>query len=157
MKKDIRDLSFEELSSVVLAMGEPRHRAGQIFKWLYGKQAASFVEMTDLPKGLIGKMEREFSVGNMSLEDLAESDDGTRKFLWKLKDGSSIESVMIPSKDRKTVCVSTQVGCKFRCPFCASGAAGFKRDLTPGEIAWQVVMVQRAAEERMTNVVFMGM
>lgn len=157
MKKDIRDLSFEELSSVISGMGEPRHRTKQIFTWLYGKQALSFSEMTDLPKALLKKLDEEFTVGNMSREDLAESSDGTQKFLWKLEDGHHIESVMIPAKDRKTICVSTQAGCKFRCPFCASGKGGFKRDLSPGEIVGQVVMVHRAIGERITNVVFMGM
>lgn len=157
MKKDIRDLSFEEISSLVELMGEPHHRAKQIFKWLYSKQALSFGEMTDVPKKLIQALENEFSVDNMLPEELAKSKDGTQKFLWKLSDGAHIESVMIPAKGRNTICVSTQVGCKFRCPFCASGAGGYKRDLTPGEIVGQVLMVQRSLGERITNVVFMGM
>jgi 23S rRNA (adenine2503-C2)-methyltransferase len=157
MKKDIRDLSLEEILSLVDAMGEPRHRAKQIFKWLYGKQALSFAEMTDLPRTFVGKLEKEFTVGNMSREEAEFSKDGTQKFLWKLGDGSYVESVMIPAKNRKTICVSTQVGCKFRCPFCASGTLGFRRNLTPGEIVGQVVMVQRSLGERLTNVVFMGM
>ena len=157
MKKDIRDLSFEELSSLILGMGEPQHRTRQIFKWLYGKQALSFDEMTNVPKKLIKELENEFSIGNMMQEDLAVSKDGTQKFLWKLGDGSYIESVLVPAKGRNTVCISTQVGCKFRCPFCASGASGFKRNLLPGEITGQIVMVQRALGERITNVVFMGM
>ena len=157
MKKDIRDLSFEELSSVISNMGEPRHRVAQIFKWLYGKQALSFSEMTNIPKKFIEKLETEFTLSNMIREDLAEAKDGTRKFLWKLHDGACIESVTIPSKGRNTICVSTQAGCKFRCPFCASGAGGFKRNLTPGEIVGQIVMAQRFLGERITNVVFMGM
>jgi 23S rRNA (adenine2503-C2)-methyltransferase len=156
MKRDIWDLSFEELSAIILEMGEPRHRAGQIFRWLYGKQALSFSEMTDIPAKLIKRLEAEFDMDNISMEDLARSKDGTLKFLWKLKDGSKIESVMIPTGNRRTVCLSTQVGCKFRCPFCASGASGFKRDLSPGEISGQIVMIQKHIEERITNVVFMG-
>ncbi len=157
MKKDIRDLSLEELVSEMTAMEEPRHRAKQISKWLYSKGALSFEEMTDLPAALIKKLGEKFTARGIINEELRKSTDGTMKFLWKLPDGAFIESVMIPAGERRTVCVSTQAGCKFRCPFCASGQKGFLRNLSPGEITGQVIMVQRETGERVTNVVFMGM
>jgi 23S rRNA (adenine2503-C2)-methyltransferase len=157
MKKDIRDLSFEELLSAVLECGQPRHRADQICKWLYVKQVLDFSEMTDLPKDMIAYLGEKFIIGGITREEKKISKDGTVKFLWRLADGACIESVTIPSKDRNTVCVSTQVGCKFRCPFCASGRYGFKRNLTPGEITGQVIMAQRSLGKRVTNIVFMGM
>ncbi len=157
MKKNIRDLSFEELSLLMLEMGEPRHRSKQISKWLYRKNALSFSEMTDLPKRLTEKLEKKFSAGGLVERESVVSRDGTEKFLWSLKDDVLVESVLIPAKERTTVCVSSQAGCRFRCPFCASGTDGFTRNLTCGEIVAQVIMMRRAARARITNVVFMGM
>ena len=157
MKKDIRDLSLEELKEAVKALKEPPHRAKQISRWLYGKNALSFAEMTDLPGSLIKKLDERFRTDPLVEEERLVSRDGTQKFLWKLRDGSCIESVLIPTASRKTLCVSTQAGCKFGCPFCASGAKGFSRNLTPGEITSQIGLAQRISGEKITNLVFMGM
>jgi 23S rRNA (adenine2503-C2)-methyltransferase len=157
MKQDIRDLSLKELSGALKALGEPPHRARQISRWLYGKNALSFQEMTDLPKDLIKKLGEKFSIDVIAEERRAVSRDGTQKFLWRLRDGENVESVLIPSASRMTLCVSTQAGCKFRCPFCASGANGFSRNLSMAEITGQIVSAQRISAEKITNLVFMGM
>ncbi|MFH1664666.1 MAG: 23S rRNA (adenine(2503)-C(2))-methyltransferase RlmN [Candidatus Omnitrophota bacterium] len=157
MKRDIRDLTFRELEGEIIRMGEGAHRARQIFLWINRKGAGTFSVMTDLPKSLIKKLEKWFVVGGAECVKRVRSKDGTEKFLWRLKDGKHIESVLIKEKNRHTVCVSTQVGCRFRCPFCASGTRGFFRDLTVSEIVGQVTETAKLCGLRVTNVVFMGM
>ena len=160
MKADIRDFTLEELTELIKKMGEPAHRARQIFRWLYSKNVRAFGAMTDLPKGLVRRLEDEIGIGRISCEEKSVSRDGTEKFLWKLGDGRFVESVLIrvPGEGgRRTLCLSTQVGCKFKCPFCASGAGGFTRNLRVSEILDQIVSVQEAASLRITNIVFMGM
>lgn len=160
MNANIKDFTLEELTELIKDMGEPVHRARQIFRWLYSKNVTSFGAMTDLPRDLVRRLESEFSVRCISCEEASVSRDGTKKFLWKLDDGQCVESVLIkvPGEGgRRTLCLSTQVGCKFKCPFCASGAGGFTRDLRVSEILDQIVSVQEAASMRMTNIVFMGM
>jgi len=157
MKKDIRDLTFEELKEQVIAMGCPAHRAQQIFLWLNGKNAASFEEMTDLPRGFTDKLKKKFYIGTVTCAEHLVSRDGTEKFLWQMEDGECVESVLIKEAKRRTVCLSTQVGCRFRCPFCASGTKGFIRDLRVSEIVNQLFAVQELCNCRLTNIVFMGM
>jgi len=155
-QRDIKELSLEELTGELRDLGEPAYRAKQIMKWLYEKGAASFAEMTDLPKELAAKLEKRFLVGALEILDERTSSDGTRKFLFRLGDGTAIETVLIPAKNRLTACVSTQAGCKFGCAFCASGLQGFVRDLAAAEIVDQVLAAQTAARAKVTNVVFMG-
>jgi len=157
MKKNIRDLSLEELEKELVRMGEPPHRGRQIFTWLYSKNARGFSGMTDLPKGLAARLDERFTAGALSLVKRLRANDGTEKSLYELPDGGRIESVLIRSGRRATVCVSTQVGCRFACPFCASGMKGFTRNLTAGEIIEQVLLAGDAAGSRVNNVVFMGM
>ncbi len=157
MKKDIRDLTLEELKEEVAGMGEPSHRARQIFLWLNRKNAASFGEMTDLPKRFMAKLERRFAVGTLGLAERLVSKDGTEKFLWGMEDGEYVETVLIREKGRRTLCLSTQVGCRFKCPFCASGMRGLIRNLRVSEIVNQLLLVQKVCDCRVTNVVFMGM
>lgn len=157
MKRDIRDLSFEEIKKVVLELGEPAHRSRQILLWLYDKNAVSFDEMTDLPGRVIEKLNNMFHACSIKVRKRLMSGDGTEKFVWELADGKLIESVIISSGKRKTLCISSQVGCKFGCSFCASGMKGFFRDLTPGEILGQICLAQKLSGHRMTNLVFMGM
>jgi 23S rRNA (adenine2503-C2)-methyltransferase len=137
-------------------MGEKPHRAKQIFLWLNQKEAISFSEMTDLSKDLIKKLEKSYSIGSLALEEHLVSKDGTEKFLWRLEDGNFIETVYITEKKRKTLCLSTQVGCKIKCPFCASGSLGFIRNLKPSEITSQILEIQKKYKTRITNIVFMG-
>ena len=154
---DIRDLTLVELRAELEAMGERAFRAGQIFDWLYKKKAAKLEEFTSLPKPLREKLAAKLAFGALALADKRSSPDGTTKFLFRLRDGEHIETVLIPAGSRQTVCLSTQVGCKFACAFCASGRHGFKRNLAPSEIVGQVLFLERALGRALTNYVFMGM
>ncbi|MCM8794749.1 MAG: 23S rRNA (adenine(2503)-C(2))-methyltransferase RlmN [Candidatus Omnitrophica bacterium] len=139
---------------------EPAYRARQIFQAIYKRGAVSAQQMPELPKTLREKIAHDFPAPPAEKIQLQKSHDGTLKLLSKLVDGRLIETVLIPSSDRNTVCVSSQVGCAYDCAFCASGRAGFERNLTPGEIVQQVLMIERelaAVGGRVSNVVFMGM
>ena len=152
-KKDIKNFTIEELKEELGKLSEASYRVNQIFEWMYKRGARSFDEMSTLPRSLRDKLGRVFSLGGVNLKERLKSTDGTEKFLFELEDASLIESVLIPSSSRKTICLSTQVGCKFGCAFCASGLKGFKRDLSLSEILDQILLV--GAE--VTNLVFMGM
>ena len=157
MTTDIRDLGLDELKVELEAMGEPAFRAIQIFTWLYKKGASGFAEFTSLSKPLREKLARRFTIGALELADRRDSGDGTVKLLFRLHDGAFIETVLIPAGRRLTVCLSTQVGCKFACAFCASGLHGFNRNLASSEITGQVLYLQHALGLEPTNFVFMGM
>jgi len=156
-KKDIKDFTLEELKARLEKWGEPSYRATQVFDWLYKKGATSFEAFTDLPKSLRQKLEEYFSPRSLVLMEQVTSRDGTEKFLFELSDGHFIETVLIPAGKRKTLCLSTQVGCKFACAFCASGMAGFKRNLLPSEIIGQILFLRDELSVHLTNFVFMGM
>ena len=156
-KKDIKDLTFEELKAELQTLAEPGFRAGQVFSWLYRKGKATFGEFSDISKGLREKLETNYFIGRMDVVERRRSPDGTEKFLFRLPDGNFIETVLIPSGKRRTVCLSTQAGCKFACVFCASGLDGFKRNLSPSEITGQVLFLRDTLERELTNLVFMGM
>jgi 23S rRNA (adenine2503-C2)-methyltransferase len=144
---------------------QPDYRRQQIAEWLYAKRASSIAEMTNLPASLRKQLEDAYDVTALKLVKLQGSHDTTRKFLWELRSGDYIESVLIPASldlfgersDRFTLCLSTQVGCAYGCKFCASGLEGFKRNLTPGEIVGQILETERATKTRINNLVFMGM
>ena len=157
MKKDIRDQTLEELKTEFEAMGERSFRAAQVFDWLYHKGATNFAGFTSLSKDLRVKLGAHFAIGNLEPEAQLRSKDGTAKFLFKLADGHCIETVLIPSGKRNTVCLSTQAGCKFACAFCASGLHGFKRNLTASEITGQALYFAKTLGAEITNYVFMGM
>jgi 23S rRNA (adenine2503-C2)-methyltransferase len=160
-KSDIKSLQFDELRSI----GQPSYRARQITDWLYKKRVNSFAEMTDLPQVLRAKLADDFSFDRIEVVRVLGSADTTRKFLFRLSDGNLIESVLIPASpalygspsDRRTICLSTQVGCAYGCKFCASGLDGWKRNLRPNEIVNQIIALERESEERIDNIVFMGM
>jgi 23S rRNA (adenine2503-C2)-methyltransferase len=154
---DIRDLTLEELGAELERMGERRFRAVQIFDWLYRKRAARFEDFTSLAKPLREKLAGAFTITALEVADRLESSDGTTKYLFRLADGEHVETVLIPAGRRLTVCLSTQVGCKFSCAFCASGRHGFKRNLRPSEIVGQVLDLPRDPGREPTNYVFMGM
>ena len=154
---DIKSLTREELEAQLKAWGEPAYRAGQVLEWLYPRRAATWEAMSNLPKPLRAKLAAQFTLRTLGLVRQQGAHDTTRKFLWRLGDGSLIESVLIPANpalygeasDRHTLCVSTQVGCAYGCKFCASGLDGWKRNLGPEEIIEQVLAVERAvASER---------
>jgi len=154
---DIRDLTREELAAELAAMGEPAFRAGQIFGWLYAKGAGSFDDFTDLPKSLRRKLAGRFSFRPLEVEGFLRARDGTEKYLLRLQDGFGIETVVIPAGERRTICLSTQAGCKYACVFCASGRHGFKRNLVPSEIVGQILSLRTALDAALSNIVFMGM
>ncbi|MFC1510172.1 23S rRNA (adenine(2503)-C(2))-methyltransferase RlmN [Candidatus Omnitrophota bacterium] len=158
-KSDIRNLSYDDLVCYLKSSGLSAFRADQIFKWLYQATACSFDEMQNLSKEFRSQLSRDFTFEPLKVIKKVVSDDGTVKVLFELEDKERIETVLIPSPKRATVCLSTQVGCKYGCKFCASGVSGFKRNLTVAEILGQVLYVKRLCEEdqrALTNVVFMG-
>jgi 23S rRNA (adenine2503-C2)-methyltransferase len=164
-KVDIKSVQLHELEESVHALGEPAYHATQIAEWLYKKRAASFDEMTDLPRKLRLQLAEQFSFGKIEVVRVLGAQDATRKFLFRLSDEALIESVLIPASpalygmrsDRRTVCVSTQVGCAYGCKFCASGLEGFSRNLRPNEIIDQILAIEREAGDKIDNIVFMGM
>ncbi len=155
---DIRDLSLDELVVYFSSIGEKPFRAGQVFEWLYKKDTTSFEGMTSLPQALRERLAQDFVFSPAVIADQQSSEDGTTKFLFDLSDGEQVEAVLIPTPTRTTACISTQVGCKFGCRFCASGVGGWKRNLSVAEIMTQVLHVKRAAGQKqpLTHIVFMG-
>jgi 23S rRNA (adenine2503-C2)-methyltransferase len=142
----------------VAAEGLPPYRAEQIFRRLWIAPVAGWSEATELPLALRRRLDEELPLPRLGADVEQVSSDGTRKFLWRLRDGEAIESVLIPSGSRRTLCISSQAGCALRCSFCATGTMGFRRNLTAFEIAGQVrEIVLRHPAEKPTNVVFMGM
>jgi len=164
-KPDLRSLVFSELQEQLRQAGEPSYRASQIIDWLYKKRVEAIDKMTNLSRPLRGRLQETFSLGKIDLVRVLGARDTTRKFLFRLSDGNLIESVLIPASlalygarsDRRTICVSTQVGCAYGCKFCASGLEGFSRNLSANEIVDQLIAVERATNEKIDNVVFMGM
>lgn len=152
------ELSWEEWVDTLEKMGEPRFRAEQICRWIWKRRVRSVVEMTDVSKGLRDRLatEVDFSLPEMVREERSKI-DGTRKFLWKMSDGCTVESALLKQHDRLTVCVSSQVGCPLACPFCATGMSGFTRNLTAGEIAGQFLATEAHVGRDVNNLVFMGM
>jgi 23S rRNA (adenine2503-C2)-methyltransferase len=154
----LTDFTVQELEARLVELGVERWRARPILLWVHRRNATSFDEMTDLSLELRAELAKHFSVYHTKVQSSHATPDGTTKHLVALEDGDVIETVMIPDEDRRTVCVSTQVGCPVRCVFCASGLNGLKRNLSSGEIAEQVLHVKRpmAPDERLSNVVIMG-
>jgi len=143
------------------ARGQPAYRVGQVVRWIYERGAFSFAEMTDLPQAERAALEAAFSFTALEPAKVSRSTDGTAKHLWRLADGDLIESVLIPTPTRLTLCISSQAGCAMACTFCATGWAGYRRQLTAGEIVAQFRGARRWAQENgyddITNIVFMGM
>lgn len=157
MKTDIKALTFEELENAVKNLSFPAFRAKQIYQWLHKYGCTSFDEMTNLGKKLIGILSNEFYISSCEIENKYVSKlDGTVKYLFKLCDGEFIESVVMKYKYGYTICVSSQVGCKMGCTFCASTLAGFKRNLTAGEIESQLHAAQKDLGIRISHIVMMG-
>lgn len=158
-KIDLKSKSLDGLTGVLTdELQEKAFRADQIFQWLHQKQVTSFTEMRNLPQPLIQRLEEKATITLLKTAAKREAQDGTVKYLFRLPDGESIESVYLPYEDdRKSICISTQVGCAMGCSFCATGLGGWQRNLTPGEMVEQVYAVQRDQKVEMTNVVLMGM
>ncbi len=164
-KIDIKSLLFNELQEELCEQGEPSYRAGQIMDWLYTKRVESFERMSDLPDQLRTRLAKHFAFDRLEVVHVLGSRDTTRKFLFRLADGNLLESVLIPASpalyggksDRRTICISTQVGCAYGCKFCASGLDGWTRNLDAGEIVQQLIEIEKKSGEKIDNVVFMGM
>lgn len=158
-KRHFLDLSEEQLLDWLSTVGAPAYRAGQILKWIYERRATQFEEMSDLPKALREQLESHFRLFQSEIALKQESEDGTEKLLLRLQDGGRIECVLLRDGERRSICVSSQVGCAMGCVFCASGLDGVDRNLTKGEILEQMLRLQRLLpmEERLSHIVMMGM
>ncbi len=154
--KNIKDYNLEELKQEFVNLGEKPFRAEQVFKWLYTTEVTSFDEMTNLSLELREKLKKEFSMCVYNILKKQESSDGTRKYLFDVLDGNAIETVLMSYHHGYTICVSSQIGCKMGCKFCASTGIKFERSLTSGEIVEQILAVQRDAGVKISNIVFMG-
>lgn len=166
------DLRFEQLAQLIVAWGEPKYRAQQLWTWLHRDLATDFAQMTNLPRTLRARLANEAVIELLQpVIELTSSDGYTQKFLFRLRDGQTIETVLMGYETRRSVCISTQVGCAMDCPFCATGQVGFTRNMTSGEIVEQVLFAARRLKRHqgpertpdspgargITNVVFMGM
>ncbi len=157
IKIDIKSMNMEELATFTASLSEPKYRAKQIFKWLHSG-VTSFDEMTDISASLRKKLDEICYIANVEIKKkLVSKIDGTVKYLYKLYDGEFIESVLMQYEHGYTVCISTQVGCRMGCSFCASGINGLKRSLTASEMIAQLQMAERDNGIRVSNVVMMGM
>jgi len=158
-KNNILELTREQLVDWLAGRDIAAYRADQIRKWVYLRQIDSFDLMTDISKEIRGLLARHFAVGRLGVEQVETSQDGSRKYLFRLSDGKLIETVLIPERDHYTLCVSSQVGCAQGCLFCLTAAGGFERNLTRGEIIAQVRDIKSRLEDaqRLSNIVFMGM
>lgn len=156
MKQPILDFNLKEISFYLKEHKFPAFSGRQIFTWIYKKGIFDFNQMSNLSKQLRGFLDRNLYILSFVLLEKKVSSDGTQKFVFKLSDGGSIESVLIPMARRLSACISTQAGCKFACRFCASGAHGWRRDLKPSEIIEQVIHLNHVSGERINNLIFMG-
>jgi len=157
MKLYALDLNKEQWTELLEKLGEPKFRATQLLDWLWQKHVYDVEEMTNLSKTLREKLSEELDFAAPVLIREQRSKDGTRKFLWQLRDGNSVESVLLKSGARLTACISTQVGCPLGCTFCATGLSGFVRNLSSGEIAGQFLAMEAKIGREINNVVYMGM
>jgi 23S rRNA (adenine2503-C2)-methyltransferase len=165
VKPSLTGIILEELADFLEKRGVPSYRAKQITDWIYKKRVASLDAMTDLPNELRAQLKAEFDTPNTEVVRVLGSKDTTQKFLFRLRDQNLIESVLIPASpalygqpsDRRTICVSSQVGCAYGCKFCASGLEGWTRNLDAGEMVQQLIAVEEKSGEKIDNVVFMGM
>ena len=157
MKRDLRSLNLNELEEEIVALDEKKFRATQIFDWIHNKLIDDFSQMSNVPNSLIDKLSESFMIYPVKKEKMQESQiDGTRKYLFKLHDGEYVESVFMRYSHGNSVCVSSQVGCRMGCKFCASTIGGLVRNLTAGEILAEVYGIIKDTKERVSNVVIMG-
>ena len=154
--KNIKEYNLSDLQDEILALGEKKYRAEQIFKWIYIDKVKEFDEMTNLSIELREKLKQEYTMCNFKILKKQESSDGTKKYLFDVLDGNAIETVLMEYHHGKTICVSSQIGCKMSCKFCASTGIKFIRSLTAGEIVEQILAVEQDIGDKISNVVFMG-
>ena len=154
--KNIKDYNIEELKQELISIGEKPFRAEQIFKWIYQENVTSFDEMTNLSLELREKLKQNYSLCIFNILKRQESSDGTIKYLFDVLDGNAIETVLMKYHHGYSLCVSTQIGCKMGCKFCASTGIAFARNLTSGEIVEELLAVERDQNIKISNVVYMG-
>ncbi|MCR4599199.1 MAG: 23S rRNA (adenine(2503)-C(2))-methyltransferase RlmN [Acetatifactor sp.] len=156
-KLDIKSLTLPELTEVLTGMGEKAFRAKQLYQWMHEKLATGYEEMTNLPASLRETLKERFWYASLDIVQVQESKiDGTRKYLFALRDGNVVESVWMQYKHGNSVCISSQVGCRMGCRFCASTLDGLERNLTPSEMLEQIYAITRHTGQRVSNVVVMG-
>jgi 23S rRNA (adenine2503-C2)-methyltransferase len=164
-RQNLLSLTHDNLVAELTVLGQPAYRAKQMLQWRYKHRVDAWDRMTDLPAPLRATLAEKFALSSIEMVRRLGSNDTTQKFLFRLPDSQLIESVLIPASpslygersDRRTLCVSTQVGCAYGCKFCASGLDGFTRNLTAGEIVEQILQAESISHERVDNLVFMGM
>lgn len=154
--KNIKEYNLEELKEELISLGEKSYRAEQIFKWIYKDRVKDFEEMTNLSIELREKLKQNYTICNFKILKKQESSDGTKKYLFDVLDGNAIETVLMQYHHGKTICVSSQIGCKMGCKFCASTGIKFARSLEPGEIVEQLLAIERDENIKISNLVFMG-
>lgn len=155
--KDLKSLTIEELENLIISLGEKKFRAKQIYEWMHIKLCESLDEMTNVPKLLKEKLIAEFTFTQLKLVDMQQSkEDGTRKYLFELPDHNTVETVWMKYHHGNSVCISSQVGCRMGCKFCASTLEGLERSLLPSEMLEQIYRVSRDTGERVSNIVVMG-
>ncbi len=154
--KNIKDYNLDSLKEEFINMGEKPFRAEQVFKWLYEEKVKEFDEMTNLSLALREKLKENYTMCNFNILKKQESSDGTKKYLFDILDGNAIETVLMSYHHGYSLCVSSQVGCKMGCKFCASTGIQFARNLTSGEIVEQILAVEQDNNIRISNIVFMG-
>ena len=154
--KNIKDYNLEELKKEFSELGEKPYRAEQVFQWLYKENVTSFDEMTNLSLDLRKKLKENYTLCIYNIIKKQVASDGTRKYLFDVLDGNAIETVLMEYHHGYSICVSSQIGCKMGCKFCASTGIQFVRSLTSGEIVEQLLAVEREANIKISNIVFMG-
>ena len=154
--KNIKEYNLDELQDELVVLGEKKYRAEQIFKWIYVDKVKEFNEMTNLSIELREKLKQNYTMCNFNIIKKQESSDGTKKYLFDVLDGNAIETVLMQYHHGKTICVSSQIGCKMGCKFCASTGIKFVRSLTSGEIVEQILAVEQDIGDKISNIVFMG-
>ena len=154
--KNMKDYNLDDLKKEFEELGEKPYRAEQVFMWLYKEKVKQFDDMTNLSKELRNKLKENFSICNYEIERKLISKDGTKKYLFNILDVNMIETVLMEYHHGKTVCVSSQIGCKMRCKFCASTGIPFVRNLTAGEIVEQIIAIEQDENTKISNIVFMG-
>lgn len=159
-RADLKGMPLAELEAFFSRSGKARYRARQVSRWIYRRHADGFAAMTDLSKAFRDELARGCRISSPPAETIQVAADGTEKYLFRLEDGESVESVLIPDEERRTLCISSQVGCALKCGFCATGAMGYRRNMSSAEIVHQVCFAAKRLAgrgERLTNIVFMGM
>lgn len=157
-KVNLLGCTVSDLEDLMVEIGQKGFKGRQLFKWLYNSLQFDFNQMTDLSFKLRNKLSEQYCFAGLDAANVSTSEDGTEKYLFRLSDGKHIETVLIPEKGKRTVCVSSQVGCPLDCKFCATGKMGFSRDLSAGEIVGQLLFLkEKYGEEAFHNIVFMGM